>query len=139
MKPYEVGKPESPHKVLVAGEHSDFKEQVVAQLIEELGTRDWYFRVIGLDSLANQDTEQYGAVLMVAAYRAGKLDKRVTTFLSKDPTNPKTILFFTRGSEDPLPEKSRPDIRVDAVSSASKDERVESKAGELAALLEQRF
>ena len=80
MKSNEVGKPESPRKVLIAGEHSGFKEQVVAGIIEELGTRDWYFRIIGLDSLTNQDTEQYGAVLVVTAFRAGRLDRRQLGF-----------------------------------------------------------
>jgi hypothetical protein len=47
--------------------------------------------------------------------------------------------FFTRGTEDPMPERWRPDLQVDAVSSASRDDRVQRRAQELAALLEERF
>jgi hypothetical protein len=139
MVPYEAGDTGNPRKVLIAGEHSEFKENVVIRIIETLGTEEWYFRVIGLDQLQEQETEPYGAILLVAAFRAGRLDERVTTYLSKDPQNPKTILFFTRGTEDPLPEKNKPDIQIDAVSSASKDARVELRARELVALIEKRF
>jgi len=139
MAPYEAGDAGNPRKVLIAGEHSEFKENVVSRVIETLGTEDWYFRIIGLDQLQEQETEQYGAILLVAAFRAGRLDERVTTYLSKDPMNPKTILFFTRGTEDPMPEKHKPDIQIDAVSSASKDTRVEKRARELVVLLEKRF
>jgi hypothetical protein len=139
MTPYETGNPDSARKVLIAGERSEFKEQVVVGLIEKLGTEDWYYRVIGLNQLAEQDTEAFGAVLLVAAVRAGKLSGQVTDFLSSNPANPKVILFYTRGSEEPMPEKSRPKLKVDAVSSASKADRVDMRAEELAVLLEQRF
>ena len=139
MVPYEAGDANSPRKVLVAGEDTEFKRNVVARLIEALGTEEWYFRIIGLDQLEEQETEPYGAILLVAGYRAGRLDERATDYLSRDPRNPKTILFFTRGTEDPMPEKNKPDIQIDAVSSASKDARVQQRAEELAALLEQRF
>jgi hypothetical protein len=139
MVPYEAGDADNPRKVLIAGEDSEFKRKVVARVIEILGTELWYFRVIGLDQIRKQETEQYNMILLVAAYRAGRLDQRVTTYLSKDPQNPKTILFYTRGSEEPMPEKNKPDIQVDAVSSASKDERVEERAAQLVSLLEQSF
>jgi hypothetical protein len=139
MVPYEAGAVDTPRKVLIAGEDSEFKRDVVARVIETLGTDEWYFRVIGLDQLQEQDTEPYGAILLVAAYRAGRLDERVSTYLNTDPQNAKAILFFTRGTEDPMPEKNKPDIRIDAVSSASKDTRVEQRAEQLVALIEQRY
>jgi hypothetical protein len=139
MTRYEAGNADSAHKVLIAGEATAFKQAVVDGVIEKLGTRDWYFRVVGLDQLEAQETETFGAILLVAGYRAGRLDERVIRYLAKDPTNPRVVLFFTRGSEDPMPEKYKPDVRVDAVSSASREDRVESRAQQLADLLRRRF
>jgi hypothetical protein len=139
MKPRESGNSDAQKKVLVAGESSAFKEEVVAKLIGTLGTTDWYFRVVGLDRLEGQETGQYGAVLLVTAFKAGRIDERVRRFLGKDPMNAKVIVFFTRGTEDPMPEWSKPDIKVDAVSSASRNDRVEERAGQLAALIRKRF
>lgn len=139
MTPSEAGNSDAARKVLIAGDSSAFKVKVVARLIEDLGTRDWYFRIVGLDRLEEQETGQFGAILLVAAFRAGHLDKRVSSYLRKDPSNPKVIVFFTRGTEDPMPERVKPDIRVDAVSSASRADRVESRAEELALLIEKRF
>jgi hypothetical protein len=139
MATFEAGDPGSPRRVLVAGEQTGFKKHVVEKLIEKLGTEDWYFRVIGLDKLAEEDAGRYGAILLLAGYRAGRIDERVTSFLEKDPTDPKIVVLYTRGTEEPLPERSKPDLRVDAISSASREDREDLRAGELAALIEKRF
>jgi hypothetical protein len=139
MASFEAGDPNSSRRVLVAGEQTDFKRHVVEGVIEKLGTEHWYFRIIGLDQLAAEDTGRYGAILLVAGYRAGRIDERMSSFLEKDPTNPKIVVFYTRGTEDPMPERSKPDLRVDAISSASKQDREDSRAEQLAALIEKRF
>jgi hypothetical protein len=139
MASSEAGDPGSSRRVLIAGEQTDFKSHVVEAMIAKLGTKQWYFRIIGLDQLAQQDTGQYGAILLLAGYRAGRIDERVASFLEKDPTDPKIVVFYTRGTEDPMPERSKPDLRVDAISSASKKDREELRAGELAELIEKRF
>jgi hypothetical protein len=59
--------------------------------------------------------------------------------LQKDPTNRKLVVFYTRGTEDPMPDWAEPDIQVDALSSASSPDRVDGLAEQLAALLEKKF
>ncbi len=139
MAPSEAGNPNGMRRVLIAGEDTAFKRKLAAKVIEELGTPEWYFRIIGLNQLAEQETGQYGAIVLAAGYRAGRIDERVSTFLRKDPENPKVIVFYTRGAEGPMPDWAKAEIRVDSVSSASRDDRVELRAGQLAALIEERF
>jgi hypothetical protein len=139
MPPSQAGMTTSPKKVLVAGENTAFKRSVVARVIEKLGTQEWYLKVIGLDQLPAENTAEYGAVLLLAHFWGGKLDKRVTGYLKQDPANPKVVLLYTRGVDGPLPESVRLDLRVDAVSSASRADRVEARAAELATLLAKRF
>lgn len=139
MPAYEAGQADSPRKVLIAGEDTAFKRSVVLKVIEKLGAHGWYIKVIGLDRLAAQDTEPFGTIVIMAGYRGGRLDSRVSDFLLKDPANGKVVLFYTRGAESPMPESARPKLGVDAVSTASRDDRVETRAGQLAALIEERF
>jgi hypothetical protein len=139
MAPLEAGSVTATRRVLIAGEDTPFKRKVVARLIEDLGTRDWYFRIVGLDQADGQENERYGAIVLIAGYRAGRIDQRVSRFLRKDPTSPRVVVFYTRGTEDPMPDRSKPDLKVDSISSASRDDRVELRAGQLAALIAKRF
>jgi hypothetical protein len=73
-------------------------------------------------------------------YAAGRLDERVTRFLQDNPTNPKVIVFSTVGAEDSdRPEWATPDIRVDAVTSASAPDHVNRRADELVKLIKEKF
>ena len=139
MAPAEQGSAGARWRVLIAGESSGFKERVVAAAIEELGTREWYFRIVGLDQLKDQNLAQYGAILVVATMMGGSLGEPATRFLEVNAADPKVVLFFTRGGEGPIPEQWRLGPQADAVSSASRAEGVEGVARELAALLRAKF
>jgi len=136
---FEKGDLNSSRKVLIAGTTSQFKKEVVAKIIEKLGTQDYYFKVIGLNQLEKEKTENYRAILLVTAFMAGKIDGRVKQYLQKNPSDPKIIVFYTRGTEDPLPDWSKPDIKVDAVSSSSLSDRVDKRVDELISLIIKRF
>ena len=140
MEAFEKGNIETPQKVLIAGTDSEFKQNVVNKIIETLGTKDYYFKIIGLEQLDKEETKSYGAILLISSCMAGKIDGRVTQFLQKDPTNQKVIFFYTIGDEDTPPSgKAKPDIEVDAITSASIPDRVEERADELVTLIEERF
>jgi hypothetical protein len=49
------------------------------------------------------------------------------------------VVFYTHGGSDPLPERLKPELRVDAVSSASRLDRAETAAETLANLIESKF
>ena len=138
MAPSEQGNEAAAHRVLIAGEDTSFKRELAARVIEKLGTQEWYFRIVGLDQLAKYDAGSYQAILLLAGYRAGRLDMRVQKFLEKDPANPKVIVLYTRGTEDPMPERSKPTLQVDSISSASRSDRVETRAEQLASLISKR-
>jgi hypothetical protein len=140
MDSLEKGDPCAPRRVLIAGTASEFKQDVVERMIRELGTKDYYFKIIGLSKLGEENIDEYGSVLLVAMYAAGRLDERVTRFLQDNPTNPKVIVFSTVGAEDSdRPEWATPDIRVDAVTSASAPDHVNRRADELVKLIKEKF
>jgi len=136
------GNASAPRKVLIAGTASEFKQDVVTQVVKKLGTEKYYFKIIGLERLEKEDLGQFGVVLLVARFAAGRMDPRVTRFLKQDPTNKRVIVFYTIGSdrEDALASaRAKAGIRVDAVTSASLPAKVEQSADELAVLIEARF
>ena len=140
MEAFEKGNIETLQKVLIAGTDSEFKQNVVNKIIETLGTEDYYFKIIGLEQLDKEETEPYGAILLINSFMAGKMDKRVTQFLQNDPDNPKVIVFYTIGSEGTPPSgKAKPDIEVDAVTSASLPDRIDERVDQLVTLIEERF
>ncbi len=135
----EQGDPSSERKVLIAAENTEYKRELAAQTIRAAGTADCYFRIVGLDQLEAVDTSPYKAVVLLAGYRMGRLDDRVTRFLEKNQANDKVILFFTRSSDDPLPQNKAPQVRVDAISSASRADQVGPRAEKLALLITSRL
>lgn len=140
MEAFEEGDIKATRKVLIAGTDSEFKQNVVNKIIETLGTEDYYFKIIGLEQLDKEETEPYGAILLISSCMAGKIDGRVTQFLQKDPTNPKVIVFYTIGDEDTPPSgKFKPDIKADAITSASMPDRVDERADQLITLIGERF
>jgi len=139
MAPSEQGNSASGKRVLIAGENTEFKQRLAAAVIEKLGTQDWYFRIIGLDQLAQIDTGSYQAIVVLAGYRAGRLDGRVQESLKRDPSNHKVIVLYTRGTDDPTPPRAGLDLKVDAISSASRNDRVDARAEQLATLIKERF
>lgn len=139
MEAAEIGSATAGRKVLIAGTASAFKVKVVEGIVSRLGTQEYYFRIIGLDALETQDTTAFGAVLLVNTCMAGKAGGKVSRFLSKDPADPKVIVFTTRGGEGRPVDFPVPDLKVDAVSSVSSADLAEQRSGELASLIRARF
>ena len=140
MEDFEKGDIEATRKVLIAGTESEFKQNVVNKVIETLGTQDYYFKIIGLNQLDKEETEPYGVILLISSFMIGKMDKQVTQFLQKDPNNPKVIVFYTTGDDDTPPSgEAKPDIEVDAITSASLPNRIDERADQLVTLIEERF
>ncbi len=139
MPTMETGVATAPRRVLIAATASAFKQKVVKGVIARLGSGDYYVKVIGLGGLAQEDTASYGAVVLVGPFRAGRLDRRITDWLKDHPADPRTVVFYTRGSDGPMPENFRPKLDVDAVSAASVEGRVNERAGQLIDLILRRF
>jgi menaquinone-dependent protoporphyrinogen IX oxidase len=136
----EEGNLSATKRVLIAGTMSNFKQKVADGLVKKLGIQDYYFKITGLNQLAKENTEQYGATVLIASFEWGRIDRRVTQFLQKNPANQKVIVLYTVGAEKVgIQEWANPDRKVDAVTSASSLNRVEERVDELAVLVKAKF
>jgi hypothetical protein len=135
----EMGNANAPRNVLIAGTQSKYKLALIDKLAEALGPDTYRLKVEGLSALAAESLDKYGAIVLMSSMMAGRLDARLKESLAKDPTNPKVIVYFTRGTDDPLPKNFKLDMSVDAITSASDIANVAERASELAALIEKKF
>jgi flavorubredoxin len=134
MSHKELGNAAAAKKILIAGDTSEFKEKVFKRVIEKIGSDNYAITVIGLDNLKKEDTDKYSVIVLGNTLWANKIDSRVEEFLKADPTNKKVIVFTSVGGE-----LNKPKLQVDAITSASQDDRIESRSTELANLIKKKL
>jgi hypothetical protein len=133
-----LGNPIAAHKVLIAAQDTSFKHKVLTAVVDKLGTTDFNYQVVGLSQLAGQDVAEYGVILIMSPIEGGIIDKRIGSFLEKDPSNPKAIVLYTYGIQS-LKDKIKWDYKVDAVSSASVESLAPTVSDQLVAFIKTRF
>ncbi len=134
-----AGNPAAARKVLIAGKSGAFKDAVVRELLENLGENDYSATVTGFATLADRRIGNYGAVLLVSSLQAGQIVSRASEFISKNNSDKRIIVFYTRGSDNPPPGWAPPTFTVDAVSSASASVKVPEISARLSELIRKRF
>jgi hypothetical protein len=112
--------------VLIATEHSVYKDAVVAKVVQQLKERSIPCSVVTLKEIKNCRVNQYRIVVALNSIWGGRLKSEVRKFLS--PLTPeqrkRVVLISTVGNEDwQAKEKD-----VSAISCASKTSRVDSAA-----------
>ncbi len=134
LKQLSIGKDNNPQKILIAGDTSEFKQQVINKVISKLGQEKYYFKMIGLEDLAKEDTQSFQAIVLLNTFWAGKIDGRVDNYLQNTPEKKKVIVFTSVGDSE-----VKCDLPVDTITAASKLDQTDQRAEELAALIKQRF
>lgn len=139
MTSADYGNPASDKKVLIAGTDSPFKREAVRRITEIIGTNGIFIRVSGLDALKKVSADDYSAILVVSPIHAGKIDKRAEDFISSGIAAKKTVLYYTKGTEEETKFPFLVDLRVDTVSSASIMQKAPERAQQVAALIRKKI
>jgi len=103
----------SPH-VLIATQGSEFKDAVVAGLIDDLKSRNAYVKVIDISSLPGVDARDWNAVVILHTWQVGRPPPEVTAFLDRSGERRRIVALTTSGGGDMKIEG------IDAISSASR-------------------
>lgn len=114
----ETAIPDGGQAVLIASRDSDFKKLLVAELHEQLVAAGVAQKTIGVEGLAQVDSADFSAVVVINTCLAWGLDHDVQTFLDRQKTDAKVIVLTTSGDGTWLPDKGDKDF--DAISAASK-------------------
>jgi len=117
--------------VLVASRSSDFKEALVAELGEALGSAGVTQVTVGVDDLKEIDAADYDAIVVISKCIASGLDPKVRSFLDRQNEQTNIIAVTTSGDGGWLPNME--DREFDALSSASRMTDVDALAEDVLA------
>jgi hypothetical protein len=117
-------------RVLIATQGSEFKDAVVAGLIERLKTRDAHVKIIDVSELPATNLSDWSAVVVIHTWEMRKPPTPVKAFIDRVGHNQKLIVLTTSGAGDfKMP-------GVDAISSASKMVDVPARVADISAKLD---
>jgi hypothetical protein len=125
ISPYHIGKPDAPHKVLIASQGSKFKSQLLEALIRNLRSEDIYLSIIDCTSLKEDQAENWNAIVIIHTTKVHQIPKYVKTYLDKLKNYSNVILISTSGGGDEIVTG----YDVDAISTASRLQDIEIIAG----------
>ncbi len=129
IKVAEVNEPTLEKKVLVASRSSEFKDAVVGKIKEAFKGEPVYIKFIGVELLEKEKAADYDAIAMINTCMSWDMDRNVKGFLKRHEDQSNMIVLTTSGGGDWMPKmKGR---NFDAVSAASKKEKVDEVAGDI--------
>ena len=120
IEPYTVGNPQSENKILIASQGSEFKNNLVKNILEQLKSDQNYFLIIDCTTLENENDEDWDAIIIIHTLQIHEMPEEARTFLSKANDLSKIMLVSTSGAGDDKVEG----FEVDAISSASRNSAI---------------
>jgi len=120
-----TGSPSGP-SVLIASQGSDFKDAVVAGLVEHLKRRSAYVKVIDVSALPGIQETRWDAMVVIHTWEMRKPPAAVRVFVDRVRNRDKLLVLTTSGAGDFKMEG------VDAISTASKMVDVPARVAEMA-------
>lgn len=130
---YERGSPALPQHVLIAAQGSDFKDRLVAALVERLERRPAYVKVIDVAALDGIDAASWQAIVIVHTWEFGRPPRAISDFTARQRDPGGIIAVTTSGSGREKPPG------VDVVSSASVVDELPALVEEVATKIEARL
>lgn len=128
VKTETLGNPEAMKRVLIAYDHSAFKAKAASEAAALLASEGFSVTLTDVGRLLEQDSEKFGAVVLMAPLVAWRMDENVRAFIAKTPERDKIVLVTTAGGPD-----WKADIEgVDAVTEASVMENADTLAHTIA-------
>jgi hypothetical protein len=111
---YELPGAASAPKVLIATQGSEFKDAVVAGLVDHLKDRRASVKVIDVSALSRTNVDGWNAIVVIHTWELRKPPAAVKAFIERTGDRSKLIVLTTSGAGDFKTEG------VDAVSAASR-------------------
>jgi hypothetical protein len=122
---FEVNDPKARPRVLIATQGSAFKDAVVTGVVDGLGQRGAYVKVIDISSLGGVHEKDWNAIVILHTWQMGQPPVQVKEFVHGAREPYKLVALATSG---------RGDFKldgVDAISSASRMAEVPARVAEV--------
>ena len=127
---FEVNDPHSKPRVLIATQGSEFKDALVASVVEHLKARAAYVKVIDVSALPGVNVGEWSALVVVHTWQMRKPPEAVKAFVARARNSGKLVVLTTSGAGDFKMDG------VDAISSASVIADVPTRVADIVAKLD---
>jgi tetratricopeptide (TPR) repeat protein len=119
-EPFEINTPGPAKTLLIATQGSGFKDALAGALCDSLKSSSIYIKGIDVGGLDEVDDGDWDKILIVNSFVI-RLNKGVERFVNRAASPDNILLLVTSGGADWKP---KPELRVDALTSASRKEYV---------------
>ncbi len=96
---YELNSPSLERKLLIGTQSSEFKDSVVAGIVDHYGSDAIFIKVIDVSALENVDPSDFDAVLIIHTWEIGKPPEPVQSFMDKNTDARNKIVALTTSGE----------------------------------------
>ena len=127
---YEVNSPELKSRVLVATQGSEFKDAIVAGIVDHLKQRQVYIKVVDVAALPQVNADKWNAVVLIHTWQNMKPQADAENFLERVKDFSKVIVLTTSGNGNFKMEG------VDAITTASVMADVPSRVADISTRLD---
>ena len=117
IEPFQVGNPQAQNRILIASQGSEFKNNLVQNILVQLKSNQKFFSVIDCTKLGDENKEDWDAIIIIHTLQIHEMPEEARIFLSEANNLSKVMLVSTSGAGDDFVEG----YDVDAISSASRD------------------
>jgi len=124
---FEINRPDLKDKVLIATQGSEFKNALVAGIVENLKQKPLYIKVVDVSALREIKEEEWKAVVLINTCEASRLQSDVQQYLTRAKKLTHTIFLTTSGSGDWKPTNSP----IDTITTASRKKHVNSLVAQI--------
>lgn len=122
---FEVNSPELKSRVLIATQGSEFKDAIVAGVVDHLKQRQVYIKVVDVAALQQVSEDKWNAVVLIHTWQNMKPQADARKFLERVKDFSKVIVLTTSGEGDFKMEG------VDAITTASAMADVPSRVADI--------
>jgi hypothetical protein len=122
---YSVQSEDPKHKLLIATQGSEYKNAVVAGIINAVKNRPVDVRVVDISALPEVNIDEWSAVVILHTWENWQPQKDAMLFINRNPDLANIIVLTTSGQGDLKMEA------VDAITSASDISNVEKDTAQI--------
>ena len=115
IEPFQVGNPDATNKILIASQGSEFKNNLLNNLVQQLETEDNYLFVVDCTKLDSETVTEWDAIVIIHSAQMHEMPGAAELFLKRAADHSKVMLVSTSGAGDDKVEG----FDVDAISTAS--------------------
>lgn len=116
IEPDQRGDPHARHKLLIASQGSEFKEELVTDLLQRLKSDTVFVSIRDCTSLNEEIKTDWDAILIIHTTQIHGMPEAAMNYLERVPDLSKVVLITTSGGGD----ETVSEFDVDAISTASR-------------------